>query len=299
MKAGVFSICLLIAGTAAGQVVFDPPLLMIDSRAETSFVNITRDGSPVSANSIGGTRFLVGDSDYGHMIRIDRGAGGVSITPTNSIEIGTYDLEIEVSGVPTRLPVRVTLSEDPESLANRAKAQGLTELDIQHQLGLYTEGRQSVRIDLPEWYYLGKIVSLNMPTPAGVAYEWHVNGELESSGLGPHTFTYPLTNPGPHEFRYVEKHPGGGMLETMAHTEAREEAPVATSVAAGREIQLVGPPGYTSYTWLVDDVLISEASTLRHRFREPGEYVAACIASGNPGVADEAFRKVTFLVRVD
>lgn len=287
------------AALPEGDVTFEPPTAVVRSMEEPVDVRITRNGTPVSAGAIGAVRLLVEDHDYSRMLRVERVEGGLRLTPTPLVEIGTYDLVVEVDGAQHAAEVRVTLDEDPNSLANRARAQGLTELDVRHQLGLYTEGPKSVRIDLPEWYYVGKRVQLNMPTPTVASYEWYVNGNAEARGTGPHRFEYPLTAPGTYDFRYVETHSDSGTIESRAQTEAREEPLVPVTGNVGRAVRLVGPAGYTGYTWLIDGEYAAETREFAHRFSETGEYEVTCIATGNAAVEDEAFRKVRFGVVMD
>lgn len=295
----VLLILALAPSVAQADVSFEPSPVLITSREKPVSLNVFKDGAPVAAHRLGSIGFRVGSHDYSNMIKVERSDGSLRLIPTDSMEIGTYDLVVFIDGSPARAQVRVTLDEEPTSLSARAREQGLTEMDIRHQLGLYTEGRQSVSIELPEWFYVGKRISLNMPTPAAAAYEWYVNGELEDSGSGAHTFTFPLTAPGRYDFRYVETVPGGSIIDSRAHTEAREEPPIAVQDEPGRAVQLAGPRDYTSCTWLVDGEYVSEGMTFVHRFPQPGEYRVTCIATGNETIEDEIFRMVIFEVTID
>jgi hypothetical protein len=291
-------VALTICAPQAVAIEINPPIVVMSSSDASVEVNLSVNGKPVAAAAIGPVRLLASGHNYTHMMRIERFDGKLRMTPTSSAEIGTYDLEVVVDGARASAQVQVTLDDEPNSLANRAREQGLTEMDIRHQLGLYTEGPQSVKIELPEWYYLGKQVRLNVPTPADASYQWYVNGQLEHSGSGPHTFVYPLTEPVSYEFQYIETHPDGVTIESRAQTEAREEPPVPIAVDRSRAVHLVGPPDYSGYIWLINGEFHSEDAAFIHRFSEAGQYRVECIATGNDAMTDEAFRKVLFLVSV-
>lgn len=233
----------LFGGAVYAEIGFEPSPIVITSRNEPVTVRIVDDGAPVAAGRIGGIRLRIEHRDYSKMMEAGRSDGMLRLTPTPILEIGTYDLDVFIDGRAATMPVVVTLEDEPSSLSRRAFDQGLTELDIRHQLGLYTEGRESVVIDLPEWMYVGKRISLRMPTPAGAAYQWHVNGEPDAQGVGAHTFTYPLTQPGRYSFRYVETGPHGAVIEAAAQTEAREEPPVAVRGGRSDAVRLAGPEG--------------------------------------------------------
>lgn len=286
------------AAAAWAEVQFEPTPVTIASRETSVTIELSESGAPVSAHRIGSVRLTIDGHDYGHMVRVDRRAGVLRLTPTASMEIGTYQLEVSIGGRITSIPVYVTLEDEPTSLSSRAREQGLTEMDIRHQLGLYTEGRATVSIEMPEWFYLGKRIDLNMPTPANSSYHWYVNGELEDSGRGPHTFTFPLTTAGTYDFHYIETSPEGKLIESIAKTEAREESAVEIRTEPNRPVRLIGPPGYAGYTWLIESDFISEEIEFLHLFPDPGEYRVACIATGNEDIPDEAFRKVLFHVLV-
>lgn len=296
-------VVLLLAGLVAGSAAIadlsvEPSPVTVESRDEPVIISVMDGPASVAVNRIGSVRFRVGPHDYSHMVRVEPVGGKVRLSPTAAMEIGTYDLSLNINGRPITIPVQVTLEDEPTSLSSRASQQGLTEMDIRHQLGLYTEGRQSVSIDMPEWFYVGKRITFNMPTPAEASYEWYVNGALEKSGSGPHAFTYPLTTADQYDFRYVETSPRGAVIEARARTQAREEPPVEAEVARNRTVRLTGPSGYAAYTWLVGGEFQGEGRDFAYRFSEPGAYRVTCIATDNPSIADEAFRQVIFRVTV-
>lgn len=295
--AAALSILLFVHGQA-NTVEFSPSPVVFEAIATPVTVTITQNGGPLPAGSIGRVRFLIEGRDYSHMMRIEVVPVGLRLRPTRTLEIGTYQVEVTIAGRAVVLPAIATLTGEADSIANRAKAQGRSEAEILRELGLYTEGRESVNIALPEFYYVGKQVRIDMDTPEGAAYSWSVNGESAAQGQGAHEFTFVLRAAGPYEFVYTETPPGKSRIEARARTEAREEDPVAVTVTRGRRLRLSAPTGYAGYSWLIDGQPFAEGPEFLHAFMEPGDYRVECVATGNAANQDEAFRGIVYLVTV-
>lgn len=290
---------MLLAITASAYAVeIAPSTIVITSREQTEKVVITERGRPVPASSIGSVQFLVDNHNYIHMIEVDRVAGGIVVRPTKDLEIGTYELRVTVGSSRVSATVLATLVHDPDSIQSRAAALGITADELRRQMGLYTTGRQSMQLDFAEWYPVGRRVRIEIPAPERARYEWRLNGESIDSGYGPHVFEYTLRRPGPHRFEYIETDPGGATVRTEAVTTVGEPETRLVNLAAKQSVHLLGPEGFTEYTWLIDGEIVSDGMDLTQSFSRPGEYRVECIASGHVTAEDVAFEKATYRIVV-
>lgn len=278
-------------------VEFSPAPVVFTSLTTPVTVSITDNGAPVPQSAIGAVRFLIEGKDYSRMMQVARIPGGLRLTPTATLEIGTYELEVVVNGKTVICPARATLVDEPDSMENRVRAQGRSEAEIRRELGQFATGHARIALTLPASYQVGHQMRIAMDAPASSSYEWLVNGESVEKGQGPHEFVYTFRAAGAYEFLYRETG-AGGTAEARAQTQARDADAVPVSVRRGYPVDLTGPEGYAAFTWMVDGEFAGEARTFTYRAGGPGEHRIECIATGNDAIPNEGFRKVVYAVTV-
>lgn len=288
---------LLLALTPAHSVEISPDRIVIASRSQPEQLRITDQGRPVSRSAIGSVQFMVDGHSYGHMIDVERIDGGLIVRPTEDLEIGTYDLQITVGKVREHVEVVATLTNDPDSIEQRAAAEGITPEQLRQRLGLYRTGRHSLRIDVADAYTIGRRIRFDMPAPDHVRYEWHVNGEAVDSGYGPHVFEYTFRRPGEYRFEYFESGPDGSRARAAATTRAREPAAQVVEAAPDQPVRLLGPAGFSEYMWLINGEIVSGERDLERAFEAPGSYRVECVATG-AAAEHIAFQKAVYEVVV-
>jgi len=293
-RRGACGILLIVAvgvandGAHAAGLLAEPSIVTFTSQDQTVAVTLTCDGTPLPADSIRGTRLLVGQHDYDEMIRVVKADGSLTITPTRFLEVGTYELEIGAAAGRTIVKVYAPLSDLPDTLQERADAAGVSLEELRRLLGLSTElPGKTVRIKLPPVYYEGQVMTLRMPPSADRHFMWAVNGEVVTEGKGRNEFAYVFPKPGNYVLTYSEKAGGATVASAVASTTVTTMPPLAWEVPVNVEVSVDGPEGFTEYLWHVDGELVATGRSFKHTFSKTGQANLECLASepkaGPPG----------------
>lgn len=282
---------------------------MTASPAETTFtlpdqsatVSLKIDGVPIPAKDILSWRFLASGHDYKHMIDVEAMDGAIKISPSKTLEIGSYDLEIATARGSVVVRVFAPLSDVPNIIEKTAALAGTSEQKAAEALGLTTTtGREKITLALPPVYYEGQTleVSLAAKPVAGHTCTWFMNGDAIAKGPEQHAISYTFEEPGEYVLTYVETVKENGALVTVALARANTRVVrmpgVATDTAVNTEIEYSPPAGYQKFVWRIDDREVSTASSLKHTFLKPGTHVVECLASSPDKGPAQGFQRVRY-----
>jgi len=298
-------VLLLPAAQTSAAVIADPPSVVFTAPSQTARISLTADGVPVPSADVRAWRFLASSHDYHHMLRLDAVAGGVDITPSPTMEVGSYDLQIETAGGSVSVRVVASLSEVPDIVERTAQLTGQSERQIEERMGLLTPiRRESVQIALPPVFYEGETLNVSVAnTPvAGRNYVWFLNGAVVAEGPDKNRLVHTFNEPGEFVLTYIETEISDGKVvavaRTSAHTRVVPVPPVPTDVAAGTKVEFLPPSGYQSHGWGIDGTSVSSEPVLRHVFNTPGNYVVECLATAPVDPAAQQFMRIRYNVTV-
>lgn len=191
------------AGAAFGAVSADPASVKISNPKQSVSINLTSGGKALPASAIRGYTFNVDNHTYEFMIKMEKRNGGVTITPTDQAEVGTYDFTIKTSQGDIHVTVDMTMKEGDDTNANRADAAGVPLDQVQRPVG-----RETVTISAPGPYKAGDVLRIESPCPANRTYEWSVNGKVVKQGKGAEAFEYTLPEAGTYAVAYKDYEDG-------------------------------------------------------------------------------------------
>ena len=187
------------AGAAFGAVSADPTSVKISNPSQGVSINLTSGGKALPASAIRGYTFNVEKHTYEFMIKLDKHDGGVTLTPTEQAEVGTYDLTIKTSQGDVHVTVDMTMKEGDDTNAARADAAGVPLEQVERPVG-----RETVTISAPGPYKAGDVLRLETPCPANRTYAWSVNGKVVKQGKGPEVFEYTFPEAGSYVVKYKD-----------------------------------------------------------------------------------------------
>lgn len=198
---------LVVAWTcgAWAQVVADPAVVTFTAPEQRVTIRLTHDGAPLAAGAIQGHGLMVENSNYGHMVTVEKREGAVVVGPSAHAEVGSYDLVIRTAHGPATVKVFMPLSELEGIVEEQAKALGITATEVMERLGIAKRyGQETVTFPSPMVVYVGEPMIIETPCPPGRAYEWRVDGELVHSGGDVAPLRHTFAAPGLHAVSYRE-----------------------------------------------------------------------------------------------
>jgi len=294
----------LSATLSYGAVTADPAKATFTSPQQSATIKLTKDGAPIPAKDIRGWQFLASGHDYKHMLSVEKMDGALKIAPSKTLEVGSYDLNIETAQGSVIVQVFAPLSDLPDIVEKTAALTGLSEKEIEEKMGLVTAtGREEIQIDLPPVYYEGQTLELTMPVKPGRAYAWFMNADLVVEGPEQNALTYTFKEPGEYLLTYIETEKADGktiaVARARAHTRVVPVPGVPTEVAVSTETEFPPPPGYQKHVWRIDGQEVSTEPALKHTFRDPGVHTVECLASSpNEGPA-QGFLRIRYNTTVN
>lgn len=295
--AGLAAVAMLALPAMAVEV--SPTAITFDSNESSATLDITQDGQKVTASDIKSVRLYASGHDYDHMIEVVNDFGRVTVRPSNTLEIGTYDLVIDTTHGKATVNLQAPLDGLYTSLESRAKRLGITEDELKARLGLTQKvGDEYVDMNLPKVYFVGQTMRVPIARAESRSYAWSVNGQPVEIGLGESTFTYTFTEPGVYDFSYVESEDGRPVATGFGATSVVPEPPVRYHYEENTVTEFQAPEGYAHYVWTVDGQKQTAGATYSHTFDKPGMHTITVHAHTPIAGPEEAFRKVTFLVTV-
>lgn len=277
-------VCLAAAAPGYAAVTADPAQATFTSPRQSVVITLTADGAPIPADEIRSWQLLASGHDYKHMLDVEKREGALKIAPSSTIEVGSYDLNIETARGAVMVRVFAPLSDLPDIVEKRAALTGESESRIKEKLGLQTDlGRGETVISLAPVYYEGQTLELTMPAVAGCGYAWFMNGEVVAEGPGENSLSHTFMHPGEYVLTFIETRAAAGGAEctqrAVAHTRVVPVPPVPTEVPVNAEITFLPAPGYAKHAWSLDGQAVSTGAVLKHTFSEPGSHTIECVAS--------------------
>lgn len=264
---------------------------------ELSNIVLTDGGMPVPASNVTLVQFVASGHDYAHMIAWERVDGKLRVRPTAQLELGTYDLMISTGMGATTVRVNALLPIVDISLAARAERQGVSVADVKRQLGISQHiGLEEIELNLPDAYYKGQSLTLEIARAAGRDAELLVNGEPVVAENG--VFRYVFMETGIHDVSYAEKQDGRTVALGLDTVVVALEPRIPIEVDAGTQLTLQGPADYEEYTWRVDEQVAGTGKTWTGVFETPGEHTALVQARNPSSGAGQAFRELRYSVQV-
>ena len=211
----------LSATLSYGAVTADPAKVTFTAPQQSATITLTKDGAPIPAKDIRGWQFLASGHDYKHMLDVEKMDGALKIAPSKTLEVGSYDLNIETAQGSVIVQVFAPLSDLPDIVEKMESLTGLSEKKVKEKMGLTTPaGREETKIALAGVYYEGQTLELSMPVTPGRAYAWFMNGDLVAEGPHQNTLSYTFKEPGEYVLTYIETEKKDGKMATVARTTA-------------------------------------------------------------------------------
>ena len=296
----------LSATLSYGAVTADPAKATFTSPQQSATIKLTKDGAPIPAKDIRGWQFLASGHDYKHMLSVEKMDGALKIAPSKTLEVGSYDLNIETAQGSVIVQVFAPLSDLPDIVEKTATLTGLSEKEIEKKMGVASAtGREETQIDLPPVYYEGQTLKLTMaanPVP-GHTYTLFMNGDLVAEGPEQNALDYTVKEPGEYVLTYIETEKENGKIAIVAraraHTRVVPVPGVPTEVAANTEMQFAPPPGYQKHVWRIDGQEVSTEPALKHAFQAPGTHTVECLASSPNQGPEQGFLRIRYNTTVN
>jgi len=272
----LLALCCLAA--PAWAIEATPSSLTFNRQTDAFDVRLTDAGEALAAADIKATRFMVGESNYRRMIAVTPMDGGLRVTGTEFLEVGTYLLVIETRRGTTSVSVNVPLKGEKSVLDQRTEALGGAKDEAMQEIGLTTPvARGSMRFTLPERYTVGQGLRLAAPGDPGLVYRWLVNGAMEAEGAGALELTYIFAAESDYTVRLEQRSVNGDWkLACESSTMAEEIASIAVNAKPGQRMTFNGPEGFGKYTWSLDGNPVAEGRKAVITFPAAGKYAVVC-----------------------
>ncbi|MBI5092537.1 MAG: hypothetical protein HZB26_08860 [Candidatus Hydrogenedentes bacterium] len=282
----VLMVMCLSATLSYGAVTADPASATFTSPQQSATIKLTAAGAPIPAKDIRSWQFLASGHDYKHMLSVEKMDGALKIAPSKTLEVGSYDLNIETAQGSVIVQVLAPLSDVPDVVEKMAALTGQSEKKIEEKMGLATAtSRSEIKIDLPPVYYEGQTLELTVPAKPGPGHAcvWFMNGDSVAEGPERNSLTYTFKEPGEYVLIYIETAKENdktvAVARAKAHTRVVPVPGVSTEVAVNTETEFTTPPGYQKYVWRIDGKEVSREPALKHTFKEAGVHTVECLAS--------------------
>jgi len=293
----------LSAATCRGVVTADPAKATFTAPQQSVTIKLAQDGIPVPAKDIRGWRFIASDHDYRHMLAVEKMDGALRIAPSATMEVGSYDLNIETAQGAVSVQVFAPLSEVPSVIEKMASLTGLSEKKVKEKLGMMaTFEHEDTQIDMPPVYYEGQTLELTMAAKPGHVSSWFINGDLVTEGPDRNVLAYTFREPGEYVINYIESISENGEIKSATRAVARTRVvpvpEVPTEVAVNTEMEFAPSPGYQKHFWRIDGREVSIEPTLRHTFSETGQHAVECLASSPTAGSAQGFMRARYNVKV-
>lgn len=285
-------------------VTADPATATFTSPQQSVVINLTNDGAPIPKKDIAGWQLFASGHDYRHMLTVEAMDGALKIAPSTTLEVGSYDLNIETTAGAVIVRVFAPLSDLPDIVTKTAALTGLSEQKIQEKMGMTTElGRDQIQLELPPVYYEGQTLELSMPLKPGRDALWFVNGDPVTGGTGQNGLVYTFKEPGEYVVTYLETETTDGKTSTAArgraYTRAVAMPAIQTEVTVHTEIDFLPPAGYRNHVWRVDGQEVSVQPVLKYSFTETGVHTVECLASSPGEGPEQGFSRIRYNTTVN
>lgn len=289
--------------SAEDIITAEPDHIRFSKLEDSAVIHVFRNGDPLPVKAIRSVRAVIGNNNYSHHFNIaknESGTAAITVSPNPAqAQAGTFTLVISTKYGDALVAVDMPLDQLPDSLENRAKAEGITVEELKLKLGLSKPGqRETISVRLPQWQYEGTTFTLRVPSPSGREFVWRVNGNVVEQGPDKNTLSYVLNTVGDHQID-MEARQGEGIVAQWSGTLRVIPYPdMRIEVRPKEPVVLRAPRGFDKHHWIVDGRNAGNHESLRQSFSEPGEHIIECMASdpilGNPG----EYRRMVWKVNV-
>lgn len=295
----VMGIGLAVVSAGAAEVKAEPEVLVFHRTDESITTRLTREGQPLPASEIGEIKLWASGHDYDEMFRYDKADGTLTLTPTEYCEVGSYDLVVKTPSGKVNLLVYTPLDEMPGTLEQVAASMGITVEELRKRMGLVTPlGRGTVSISLPEVYYEGQALELEMEDIEGATHTWKINGSVVAEGPDATRLFYVFPKPGLVVLEYTATQGDTVLGAETASTMVVKVPPVDWKVPRGVEFTLYATPGYGKYSWTVNGKAAGQGNTLTYAFKEAGAATIECLCEEPVSGPEGTFLRITYRVTV-
>lgn len=283
----------------AFAVDVSPKTITFNTIDTSATLELTHDGQRIDAGAVKSVKLYASGHDYDHMIEVAKDDGRITVSPSDMLEIGSYDLVIDTAHGKATAYIQAPLDGLYTSLESRAKRLGITTDELKGRLGMTEKvGDEYVDLGLPSVYYVGQTVKIPIDRAEGRTYAWTVNGDPVEFGKGDSTLHYTFTEPGVYDFSYVETNGERVVATGFGATSAVAEPAVHKQYAVNTTAKFHAPEGYSHYVWEVNGEKKLAGEMLSHTFEKSGEHVVKVHAHTPSAGPAEAFREVTFVITV-
>jgi hypothetical protein len=288
----VMAAALLIPATA-GALTAEPATVTFHAQDDTVTITLRDNGAALNGAAVTGWKLMASGHDYNHMLDVQKTADGLVVSPTNDLEMGTYDLVVSTRAGSATVDVRAPLTELKSIVDEMAAKWGISTAEAKDRLGMKTTpGTAEVDITVPATYYEGQSLSLDVPMVDN-ELRWLVNGKVVEEGPGATSLAYTFEETGNYVITVQVLEDGTIVGSDSVWTTVAPRPAVAWSVRPGREFTLDAPFGYATYMWKVDGEVVGTGRTLTHRFQTPGTYDVTCKAQETGAGSYDVFRWLT------
>jgi len=268
-----------LAGESAG-VAITPEAVAVSSPGQPITLQLRTDSPLVTADRIHAVRVFVNGAPYTQNVNLDVANGQVTLTPAQDLPPGRYDVELETETGVTHLRV---FSPPPYENPRETEVVATVAASDDPALRAHIEQElqrlpNNIALNFSPNYIVGQTVVANLRAAPNQYYAWRVNGREVAYGQGNHRFVYTFKTPGTHVFSYTVKSHGEIEFSGLQAVEVTARPSRVYAYRAGENAVLTAPPGYTTYTWELNGVVLGTGRTLETVFPERGAYRIAIIA---------------------
>lgn len=296
-------IACLGAAPAFGAVTADPPTATFTAPEQSATIALARDGVPLAAGDIGAWQFLASGHDYKHMLNLKKTDGAIIISPSATMEVGSYDLTLQTSGGTVVVRVYSPFSDLPDIIATQSALTGRSEAKIREELGMTTPlGREQLLLEIPAVYYEGQTLDITVPATPGRSGLWFINGEQAAGGPDHNTLSHTFLETGEYVLDYVEGEKRDSVLIPLSRAtmlvRVVSAAEIATEIAVNTSMHYTPPAGYRQHVWRLDGEEVSREPAWQHTFRTPGVYLVECLATIPDAGPAQGFQRIRYRTTV-
>jgi len=293
----LIQVCIVVSGFA--EVNAEPDILVFHNMEQAEVLTLTADGESVSAQSVSAWRLLVDQRNYSHMLQVKPAAEGLRIQPSNTAEVGSYNLVLTTPKGEVAVQVFMPLSDQQSSLESLAQRMKISMEDLRKQMGLSQRlGREQITLNLLPIYYLGQRIQMDMPGGENRTAVWKVNGKITQEGADARHFVFVPEETGSLLVAYEEREKDAVVAAVAALTEVAREPVIPHEVKVGVRMSFQAPSGFAEHTWSIDNVQTGSGAVFEHTFSAPGQFLIA-VKSNNPiEPGPYAFRETRYAVKV-
>ncbi len=292
-----------LAAPLAVAVDILPRSVTFEDYEDTATITITQDGEPVPASAITSWTLMASGHDYDHMMSVHEHDGKLTISPTRSAEIGSFDLIVTTAHGKETIKVYTPLDDLPSSLENRAETLGITVEELKDRYGLGTRlPERAATYRIPAVAYPGETVYFTTvdAEDEGITYQYSIegqpvagapaDGETQTAYVFEETGTYIIA---------IDTFEDEALIgSNYAMVDVVDTPGVDIMAKPGEPIELTAPEGYSIYEWKRNGDQIQGERRTTVSFDEPGGHTVTVTAMSPAAGKTKNFNKIRFDIEV-